>query len=242
MKIIYYSDYACPYCYIGETRLKKAIDEIISDGSVRVNEPIELEMHSFRLNPDAPAQPEGDAVTRFAKKYRMSPMLAKHQADKISDMGRREGLEFNYAGTRSVNTMDAHRLTKLALTKDADMANTVADALFKAYFADNLILTETETLINAGRQAGLDPDKIKEMLQTDAFTSDVLKDEEEAHNKGITGVPFFEIGERTVSGAEPVERFKGYILEALSSADEVSSLPGDTDHTRVCGPDGCTLS
>ena len=25
MKVTYWSDYACPYCYIGETRLRKAI-------------------------------------------------------------------------------------------------------------------------------------------------------------------------------------------------------------------------
>ena len=28
MKIIYWSDYACPYCYIGEARLKKAIKDL----------------------------------------------------------------------------------------------------------------------------------------------------------------------------------------------------------------------
>ena len=27
MKITYWSDYACPYCYIGETYLKQAIAE-----------------------------------------------------------------------------------------------------------------------------------------------------------------------------------------------------------------------
>ena len=28
MKITYWSDYACPYCYIGEARLEKAIEEL----------------------------------------------------------------------------------------------------------------------------------------------------------------------------------------------------------------------
>ena len=28
MKITYWSDYACPYCYIGEARLKKALEQI----------------------------------------------------------------------------------------------------------------------------------------------------------------------------------------------------------------------
>lgn len=28
MKITYWSDYACPYCYIGEAHLKKALEQI----------------------------------------------------------------------------------------------------------------------------------------------------------------------------------------------------------------------
>jgi len=28
MKITYWSDYACPYCYIGEARLKRALSYI----------------------------------------------------------------------------------------------------------------------------------------------------------------------------------------------------------------------
>ena len=41
MKIIYWSDFNCPYSYIGYTRLRKAIDEL------RLN--IEMEMKAFEL-------------------------------------------------------------------------------------------------------------------------------------------------------------------------------------------------
>ena len=41
MKITYWSDYACPYCYIGEARLKRALSYIpeLKD--------TEIEMKSF---------------------------------------------------------------------------------------------------------------------------------------------------------------------------------------------------
>ncbi len=44
MKITYWSDYACPYCYIGEARLKKAIDDIpeLKD--------VEIEMKAYPPN------------------------------------------------------------------------------------------------------------------------------------------------------------------------------------------------
>lgn len=64
MKITYWSDYACPYCYIGEARLKKAIAEIpeLKD--------IETEMKAFQLDPTAGEHATGDTQTRFAHKYR----------------------------------------------------------------------------------------------------------------------------------------------------------------------------
>ena len=51
-------------------------------------------------------------------------------------MGITEGLDFKYATTLFTNTMDAHRLTKLAQCRGA--ADKVIEALFKAYFSDKL--------------------------------------------------------------------------------------------------------
>ncbi len=47
MKIELWSDYACPYCYIGEVRLKKALAEIDNKDEIKVI------MKSFELDPNA---------------------------------------------------------------------------------------------------------------------------------------------------------------------------------------------
>ena len=47
MKITYWSDYACPYCYIGETYLKQAIADL------GIGDQVEVEMKAFELDPDA---------------------------------------------------------------------------------------------------------------------------------------------------------------------------------------------
>ena len=82
MKITYWSDYACPYCYVGEERLKKAIE------SLPATEEIELEMKAFRLDTNAGDHADGDTQTRFAKKYGISFESAGRQIDSISKMGR----------------------------------------------------------------------------------------------------------------------------------------------------------
>ena len=63
MKITYWSDYACPYCYIGEARLKKVL------ASAPELRDVEVEMKSFQLDPTAGEHAAGDTLTRFAKKY-----------------------------------------------------------------------------------------------------------------------------------------------------------------------------
>ena len=210
MKITYWSDYACPYCYVGEERLKKAIE------SVPATEEIELEMKAFRLDPNAGDHADGDTQTRFAKKYGISFESAGRQIDSISKMGRAEGLDFNYATTLFTNTMDAHRLTKLAQSKnDPVLTEKVIDALFKAYFADNRELADRELLLKIGVDGGLDGEKVRAMLESDLYRDDVIRDEREAARNKVFAVPFFVVGKYGISGAQSVENMQEAIMLSL---------------------------
>jgi len=85
MKVTYWSDYACPYCYIGETRLNNAIASLGLGGDV------EVEMRAFELNPDAPREVVGPTLDRFAAKYGLTEEAAAERIEGISQMGRDEG-------------------------------------------------------------------------------------------------------------------------------------------------------
>ena len=213
MKIVYWSDYACPYCYIGEARLKKA--------GQALNIPLEMEMRSFELDPSAPRKADGDTQTRFARKYGLSLEAAGKQIENISRMGRDEGLDFRYATARFTNTMDAHRLTKLAQsTGDAALTERLIEALFKAYFTDNEELGDRALLQRIGTEAGLDAGEVEGLLSSDRFEAEVRQDEREAAELGVQGVPFFAVaGRYAISGAQPIERMKAALLKALEEAD-----------------------
>ncbi len=66
MKLTIWSDFACPYCYIGETRLQKAIEEAGLKGEV------DIDFRAFELDPNASKEVVSDTPERFAKKYRLS--------------------------------------------------------------------------------------------------------------------------------------------------------------------------
>ena len=231
MKITYWSDYACPYCYIGEARLKKAIKDIpeLKD--------IEIEMKAFQLDPSAGEHATGDTQTRFAHKYGISFADAGRQIESISQMGIAEGLDFKYATTLFTNTMDAHRLTKLAQSKnDPALAGKVIEALFKAYFTENKELADKELLQKIGEECGLDAEEVKEVLSSDKYEDDVLLDEREAARYGIHAVPFFVVGQYGISGAQSVEGMKATIMKAMEESAETV-----TEQGMSCGPDGCHI-
>lgn len=231
MKITYWSDYACPYCYIGEARLKKAIADIPELKDVKI------EMKAFQLDPSAGEHAAGDTQTRFAHKYGISMQEAGETIEHISQMGIAEGLDFKYATTLFTNTMDAHRLTKLAQSKnDPQLVEQVIEALFKAYFTDNKELADKELLQKIGEDAGLDAEEVKEVLSSDKYKDEVLLDEREAARYGIHAVPFFVVGQYGISGAQSVDGMKATIMKVMEE-----SAGAVTEQGMSCGPDGCHI-
>lgn len=236
MKITYWSDYACPYCYIGEARLKKAISQVQQMPEYSGMD-VEIEMKAFQLDPTAGEHAAGDTQTRFAHKYGISMEEAGETIEHISAMGREEGLDFKYATTLFTNTMDAHRLTKLAQSKnDPALYEKLEEALYKAYFTDNKELSDKGLLQDIGEKCGLDTGEVKAVLDSDKYRNEVLLDEREAARYGIHAVPFFVIGQNGISGAQSVDGMKAAIMKTLDETAGKTVSQG-----MACGPEGCRI-
>lgn len=231
MKITYWSDYACPYCYIGETYLKQAIEHM------GIGDQVEVEMKAFELDPDASRAYTGETVDRFAKKYGLSIQGAQARIDGISRMGQDAGLDFHYAETRYTNTFDAHRLTKLAQKKDAQLADRLSERLYKAYFSEGLELADHAVLLRIATEEGMNEEEVRSLLATDEFAMDVRLDEREAARYNIHGVPYFLLdGQLAIPGALPVESMEEALRQVMGAqkADEPQGM--------TCGPDGCRIA
>lgn len=226
MKIEIWSDYACPFCYIGKERLEKAMTEL------GIKEQVNIIMRSFELDPNASYDVVSNTEDRFAKKYRLSNAMAAERIRKIEQYGKEEGIDFKYSTTQYTNTMDAHRLTHYA---EKQGIKTIDKDLFKAYFTDNLMLSDKNVLKDIAVKNGLDKDEVEKVLNSNAYESDVRKDEMQAHNMGVQGVPYFLINEKiTLSGAQNIETFKMALKEAMEDETQNNDLSG-----MSCGIDGC---
>ena len=235
MTITIWSDFACPYCYIGETRLEKAIEE------KGLKDQVTIDYRAFELDPTAPNEVTTTTPERFAMKYRMSIADAEKQIESISAQGRADGIDFRYATTNYSNTFDAHRLMKLAESKgDRALVDRLNKLLFDAYFTKNLVLADREVLLAVAREAGLDEKEAAEVLDSERFADDVRFDEREAGMRGVRGVPYMVFnGEFAIPGAMSVEGFKDALDRAERRMKEQENDAGERPH--VCGPDGCRL-
>ena len=224
MKIELWSDYACPFCYIGEVRLKKALKKIPAQ--------VEVEFKSFELDPTAPREVVSSTENRFAEKYGLSVEDARARIESISEMGRAEGLDFRYLTTRYTNTFDALRLTKFAQARGHDE---IVEKLFDAYFTKNLELANFDVLKNIAAECGLDVAEVEKFLASDEFAAEVRDDEREAMAYGIHGVPHFIInGKYSMNGAQPTDFIEESLRKILAEELDEKFFDG-----MVCDADGC---
>ena len=221
-----WSDFSCPFCYIAEARLMKALDNL------GINEQCRLDFRSFRLNPAAKKVPSHPIFDSYAKRY--GPDMAAMQIERIESMAAGEGLEFHYGTALNSNTMDAHRLVKHIKSKDRKKADELIHCLYNAFFRDNRVLADHEVLKDIATGIGIDAAEVDSVLNGRDYRSDVEADENVAHRYGVTAVPFFLVnGKYGIHGAVDVSEFEQVLKKAIDEEDAMD-MTGS-----VCGPDGC---
>lgn len=203
MEIMYWSDIACPFCYIGSNRMKKAMKE------VGIYDDTKLEFKSFQLDPGAPKETDEKFIVHMSGGDKSREQQAQMQMDYIGQMAKQEGLAFDIENAKFTNTMDAHRLIKFAETKgDRDLVERVITRFYKVFFGDADNIADHNVLVNAAVEAGLNKLEVEEVLNSNKYEDVVRRDEIEAYQSGVQAAPFFVINHKyAISGAQPYEVF-----------------------------------
>jgi predicted DsbA family dithiol-disulfide isomerase len=190
------SDVVCPWCYIGKRRIENAL-ALVQDV------PVELHWRPFFLNAWVPR--EGISRKEYLTTKFGSVEAYNGIAKRVVAAADDEGLIYRPdLVKRQPNTIDCHRLIHWA---DAEgYAAEMKQRLMELYFRDGGDLTDTEVLVQAAADCGLDPDDVRRRLATDEDVALVSGQAQEAANKGISGVPTYVFAQKyAVSGAQPPE-------------------------------------
>ncbi|GGA82546.1 DsbA family oxidoreductase [Ornithinibacillus halotolerans] len=200
MKITIWSDFVCPFCYIGESHLSQALE------SFEHADEVKIEYKSFLLMPDAEYVPGKSYAETFSDMKGIPIEQAKLMLNQVVDMGKNSGLDINYDIAKLSSTTDAHRVFQYA--KKLGKGNEFFSRFYTAHFTEGEILSEKETIIRLAEDVGLDVDEVQRVLDSSEYNESVTQELQEARAVGVQGVPFFVfIDKYAVSGAQPVETF-----------------------------------
>lgn len=203
-KIDIISDPICPWCYIGKTRLDRALELNPTHNFI-------IEWHPFQLNPTMPK----DGMDR--REYLEAKFGGQKEAievySNIDKTATETGLSLNFGGIkRTPNTIDAHRVIHWAGIEGRQ--NSIIDRLFKAYFQEGRDISEHSVLTRIASAAGMDQDVVRSLLKSDADKEDIKARDTDARKRGIQGVPAFVVAnEYVIQGAQTIDIWDNIIKE-----------------------------
>lgn len=201
------SDVVCPWCYIGKHRLEAAI-------GLKPHINASINWRPYFLNPWIPR--EGiDRQSYLETKFGS----AEHYgviAKRIAAAAVIEGLRYAPDKiTRQPNTLDSHRL--ILWSRNVTDPARMKQRLMELYFAEGADLTDSNVLVQAATDCGLDGDLIRRLLSSDADVDRVEGEATGAREANIDGVPCFIFdGNEIVIGAQSPE----YLASAIERAAE----------------------
>jgi predicted DsbA family dithiol-disulfide isomerase len=209
-KLIIYSDFICPFCYIGKVNMERA-KEAFPD--------LEIEWREFELHPEGQPDPNSpymqqayEAVKKLADQYDI-------------DMKPEVLIQL---------TSDSHKaLLGLVFAKDHGKEVEYREAVFRAYWKEGRDIGNLDVLTSIAREVGLNSEAFAREVEMETGLARLQEAREEAMAHGINGVPTFVYGDMKSVGAQPPE-----ILKRMIRIQDEKNALGQSNGMH-CGPDSC---
>jgi predicted DsbA family dithiol-disulfide isomerase len=207
VRVELWSDVTCPWCFLGKRRMEGALRRLTEQ---RPELEVEIVHRPFQLFPYASREthPLDEADSAGA---------GVHTAGQVSGYIREVLLPLGGDVTRwqpawRPNTFDVHRLLVHALETEGWRTQfALSEELEQAHFLRGLDISRTSVLAEAAETAGVAD--AGEVLATGRWTGEVRTALTEGLVSGVTVVPTYVVGGRSLEGAQPVEALVDLVTE-----------------------------
>jgi predicted DsbA family dithiol-disulfide isomerase len=230
VEIEIYSDVVCPWCWIGEKRLLKALE-----GSA---EPVNITWRAFQLDPTSQSngEPTLRALSRkFGGEQRVRGMFAH-----VTEVAKGEGLTMDFDHAITANTRDAHRLIWWAGQRGDQRP--MVEALHAAHFSHGQNIGSIDVLAAVAGGLGHDEQEVLDFLKSDAGVPEVDAELSGARELGISSVPtFIFAGKYSISGAQDPATIREVLDEVRrrEAASPITPLVPSARQGEACEDDTC---
>ena len=177
---------------------------------LKANYPVDIRWIHFPLHPETPQQ--GQSLEELFAGRDISEIKQR-----LRGLMAEAGLAYGDR-THTYNSRLAQELGKWADTQTGGEA--IHDALYRAYFVDNVNIGDIEELVKIAGAIGLDEDDARQVIESRQFKPQVDEDWQRSRELGITGVPTFTSNDLVVVGCQPyevLERFVQHLIQTENS-------------------------
>jgi len=184
-----YSDFQCPFCYIG----KSILDTVTPDYET------EFTFKAFEIHADAPE--EGIGVAEY-----FAPRSVEGMGKQIKEYGKKFGVEIADLET-VVNSNKALRLAEYA--KEVGKGDQYNDVMYKAMFVDKINIGIDEDLKKLAESVGISSEEVDKVLSDPKYKNTLLDNQYFCTQNQINSVPTFIINNKVrITGAQSPEVFR----------------------------------
>ena len=194
-RVVVYSDYVCPFCYLGRASLRRYLDA--SDGDV------EVDWHPFDLR----ARKRGpDGEIDFSVDDGKDEAYYARARENVRRLAERYDVEMAREVATDVDSLPAQAASLYVKEAHPERWPDFDEAVFEALWVDGRDVGDPDVLVELAEDVGLDGEEIGEALHDESLRERVTEQFEAARRRGVTAVPTFVYDGHAARGAVPPEQ------------------------------------
>ena len=184
LRLTLFTDYICPFCYIGDLRL----------GHMQEDFDVLINFRFIEIHPDTPAQ--GTTVDSLDYSHEQWQGMM----DGLVEMAAEEKIKL--APVRLLaNSHKALLLAEAAKKEGRDIFYTLNQALYEKYFLHGRNIGDEEVLRDIARASGVLDETIEQAWSDPEYEKTLQLNMSMAVKAGVTGTPTYFIGKQRLTGA-----------------------------------------
>jgi predicted DsbA family dithiol-disulfide isomerase len=185
IKIEMFSDFICPFCYIGFATIRKVKPEF----------GLEIAWKGFQIHPEWP--PDGMPAAEFRRE--MSPEMRRSIWERIGTMAEAAGIAMK---PPALLTNSRCALEAAEFAAEQGIGEAFEERVYRAYFNEGLNIGKPGVVADLAAEVGIDRFELDAALESKRYAMRLKNNAMAAHNRNVDGVPTFFIGDYPMVGAQ----------------------------------------
>ncbi len=232
IKIEIWSDFMCPFCYMGKHKLEAGLAKF------EHKDEVDIVWRAFQLSPNFVTDTSMN-MSEYISKRRDIPIEEAVEMNKNIEVKAKEvGLTYFMEKTVAANTLKAHQLSYFA--KEHGKQTEAEEIIFRSFFTDGKNIDDESVLFQLAKELGLDENELKTVYENSKYVKEIESDMEKARSMGIKMIPCFVINDtKSISGTYDSETFYQALTETYAGINKEESFqPADDISGESCTIDG----